>query len=92
MVLYHLADTGISMTDVFILSFFMRSNVTYTTKQDSRVSCLAQTGFAAFGKRVQPTSWSLFAGIDNLVYVLLRISVSFKIQRFTYFAIYKPLF
>ncbi len=25
----------------------------YTTRQGSRVSCLAQTGFAAFGKGVQ---------------------------------------
>ncbi len=28
-------------------------NWTYTTKQDSRGSCLAQAGFAAFGKEVQ---------------------------------------
>ncbi len=25
-------------------------NLTYNAKQDSRASCLAQTGFAAFGK------------------------------------------
>ncbi len=28
-------------------------NLMYTTRQGSRVSCLAQTGFAAYGKGVQ---------------------------------------
>ncbi len=32
--------------------WFVNGNMAYTTRQGSRVSCLAQTGFAAFGKGV----------------------------------------
>ncbi len=37
----------------------MCHNVTYTTRQGSRVSCLDQTGFVAFGKEVELFSGSL---------------------------------
>ncbi len=51
--------------------------LTYTTRQGSRVSCVAQTGFAAFGKGVQLISGPpyalprgkrqiLFVYIDNI--------------------------
>ncbi len=36
-------------------------NLACTTRQGSRVSCLAQTGFAAFGKGVQLISGSPYA-------------------------------
>ncbi len=36
-------------------------NLAYTARQGSRVSCLAQTGFAAFGKAVQLISGSPYA-------------------------------
>ncbi len=91
MVLYHFANTGVSVTNGFILSFFMRSNVTFTTKQDSRVCCLAQTGFVAFGTDCGPSQGPPLLTLKNTVYVLLEISVSFKTQRYTYFASYKPL-
>ncbi len=42
--------SGLSISLVVICP---NKNLTYTTKQDSRVSCVAQTGFAAFGKGVQ---------------------------------------
>ncbi len=38
----------------------------YTTRQGSRVSCLAQTDFAAFGKGVQLMSGSPFAEAEQL--------------------------
>ncbi len=41
-------------------------NLAYTTRQGSRVSCLAQTGFAAFGKGVQLVSGSPYAEIEQL--------------------------
>ncbi len=39
---------------------------TYTTRQGSRVSCLAQVGFAAFGKGVQLISGSPYAETEQL--------------------------
>ncbi len=41
-------------------------NLTYTTRQGSRVSCEAQTGFAAFGKRVQLISGSPYGETEQL--------------------------
>ncbi len=38
----------------------------YTTRQGSRVSCLAQTGFAAFGNGVQLISGSPYAETEQL--------------------------
>ncbi len=40
-------------------SYFPTVNLKYITKPGSRDSCLALTGFAAFGKGVQLVSWSL---------------------------------
>ncbi len=40
--------------------------LTYTTRQGSRVSCVAQTGFAAFGKEVQLISGSPYAETEQL--------------------------
>ncbi len=37
---------------------YTNRDLTYTTRQGSRVSCLAQTAFAAFGKGVQLISGS----------------------------------
>ncbi len=41
-------------------------DLTYTTRQGSRVSCVAQTGFAAFGKGVQLISGSPYAETKEL--------------------------
>ncbi len=41
-------------------------NLTYTTRQGIRVSCLAQNGFAAFGKGVQLISGSPYAETEQL--------------------------
>ncbi len=41
-------------------------DLTHTTIQGSRVSCLAQTGFAAFGKVVQLISGSPYAETEQL--------------------------
>ncbi len=41
-------------------------NLTYTTRQGSRVSCVAQTGFAAFVKGVQLISGSPYAETEQL--------------------------
>ncbi len=38
---------------IVIVVIHAKWNLTYTTKQGSRVGCLTQTGFAAFGKGVQ---------------------------------------
>ncbi len=38
-----------------------QSSSTYTTKEGGRVGCLAQTGFAAFGKGVQLVSGCPYA-------------------------------
>ncbi len=38
----------------------------YTTKQDSRASCLAQAGFAAFDRGVQLISGSTYAETEQL--------------------------
>ncbi len=40
-------------------------NLAYTTRQGSRVSCLAQTGFAAFGKGLQLISGSPYAETEQ---------------------------
>ncbi len=44
-------------------------DLTYTTRQGSRVSCVAQTGFAAFGKGVQLISGSPYAETEQAVYL-----------------------
>ncbi len=41
-------------------------NLAYTTRQGSRVSCLVQTGFAAFGKGVQLISGSAYDETEQL--------------------------
>ncbi len=41
-------------------------NLAYTTRQGSRDSCLAQTGFAAFDKGVQLISGSPYAETEQL--------------------------
>ncbi len=41
-------------------------NSTYTTRQGSLVSCLAQADFAAFGNVVQLISWSPYAETEQL--------------------------
>ncbi len=45
---------------------YTNRDLTYTTRQDSRFSCLAQTGFAAFGKGVQLISWSPYAETEQI--------------------------
>ncbi len=45
---------------------YTNRNLTYTTRQDSRVICLAKTGFAAFGKEVKLVSWSPYAETEQL--------------------------
>ncbi len=47
----------------------------YTTKQGGRVSSLAQTGFAAFGKGVQLISGCPYAEIPNNIPDLPRQAV-----------------
>ncbi len=46
----------------------------YIAKQGCRVSCLAQAGFAAFGKGVQLISLSLFAETGTLTTTLASTS------------------
>ncbi len=46
-------------------------NLMYTTRQGSRVSCLAQTGFAAFDKGVQLISGSPYAETEQLSHLLI---------------------
>ncbi len=46
----------------------------YIAKQGSRVSCLAQAGFATFGKGVQLISLSLFAETGTLTTTLAYTS------------------
>ncbi len=48
-----------------LLVVYANWNLTYTTWQSSRVSCLAQTVFAAFGKGVQLISGSPYAEIEQ---------------------------
>ncbi len=48
------------------LVVYRNLNLTYTTRQGSRISCLAQTGFAAFGKGVQLTSGFPYVGTEKL--------------------------
>ncbi len=38
---------------ILLLVVYQNWNFTYTTRQGSRVSCLTQTGFAAFGEGMQ---------------------------------------
>ncbi len=45
---------------------YTNRDLTYTTRQGSRVSCLAQTAFAAFGKGVQLISGSSYAETEQL--------------------------
>ncbi len=54
----------LSLTNVQTL--YTNWDLTYTTRQDSRVSCVAQTGFAAFGKGVQLISGSPYAETEQL--------------------------
>ncbi len=49
-----------------IILQFLNLDLTYATRQGSRVSCLAQTGFAAFGKGVQLISGSPYAEAEQL--------------------------
>ncbi len=44
----------------------IKLTLAYTRTQGSRVSCLAQTGFAAFGKGVQLISGSPYAETEQL--------------------------
>ncbi len=61
--LYHFADTGIFFCVYFVI--FMRSNVTYPTRQVSRVSCLAQDGFAALGTQCDPSEGPPLLTLNN---------------------------
>ncbi len=49
-----------------LLKSIHKLDLTYTTRQGSRVSCVAQTGFAAFGKGVQLISGSPNAETEQL--------------------------
>ncbi len=49
-----------------MLSNIHKLDLTYTTRQGSRVSCVAQVGFAAFGKGVQLISGSPYAETEQL--------------------------
>ncbi len=54
------------VTHNYNLVVYTNWNLTYTTRQGRRVSCLAQTGFAAFGKGVQLISGSPYAETEQL--------------------------
>ncbi len=53
-----------SWLPILLLVVYTDWNLTYTTRQGSQVSCLTQTGFAAFGKGVQLISGFLYAETD----------------------------
>ncbi len=44
----------------------LKLNLMYTTRQGCRVSCLAQTGFGAFGKGMQLIGESPYAETEQL--------------------------
>ncbi len=50
-------------------------NLPYTTKQASRVSCVAQTGSAAFAKRVQ-LPFAEIEQLSQLTYLSGKLSTS----------------
>ncbi len=60
---WELVEASKSWLSILLLAINTNRDLTYTTRQGSRVSCLAQTGFAAFGKGVQlirgsPLCWN----------------------------------
>ncbi len=56
-----------SRLPILLVEAYTNCNLTYTTKQGSRVSWLAQTVFTAFGKEVQLLiSGSPYAEIEQL--------------------------
>ncbi len=48
-----MAEASKCWLPIFAFSCKHKLNLAYTTRQGSRVSCFAKTGFAAFGKMVQ---------------------------------------
>ncbi len=54
------------LTAHFAFNSIHKLNLAYTTRLGTRVSCLAQTGFAAFGKGVQLISGSPYAETEQL--------------------------
>ncbi len=63
---WELVEASKSWLPILLLVVYINWNLTYTTRQGSRVSYLAQTGFAAFSKGVQLISGSPYAEIESL--------------------------
>ncbi len=63
---WELVEASNSWLPILLLVVYTNWNLTYTTRQGRRVSCLAQTCFAAFGKGVQLISGSPYAETEQL--------------------------
>ncbi len=57
---WELVEASKSWLPILLLVVYTNWNLAYTTRQGSRVSCLAQTGFAAFGKALQLIRWQVY--------------------------------
>ncbi len=55
----------INWLPIWIIIVYPNWYLTFTTRQGSRVSCLAHTGFPAFGQRVQFVSGSTYAETEQ---------------------------
>ncbi len=63
---WELVEASKSWLPILVLVVYTNWDLTYTTRQSSRVSCVAQTGFAAFGKGVQLISGSPYSETEQL--------------------------
>ncbi len=72
---YHIYDNR-NYTGILGKFLHPNQNLKHTTKQGSRVSWLAQTGFAAFGKGVQLISGSPYDETEQLSRLIISSETS----------------